>query len=82
MAGVEETGTLKHCWQECTAANSLPGSQKVNKNYHMIQKLFSLALHPREMKVNVHTKTCEMTVHRTLFIIAKKVKEAHHLVNG
>lgn len=28
MAGVEETGTLKHCWQECTAANSLPGSQK------------------------------------------------------
>lgn len=46
--------------------------KKVNKNYNMIQQLFSLALHPREMKVNVHTKTCEINVHRTFIHNSQK----------
>lgn len=65
MAGMEETGILKHSWQVCTAGNSLPVSQEVKQKLSYNPEPLLPSSLPRRNESRRTHKDLYVNVHKT-----------------
>ena len=75
----EATGTLIHCWWECKMVQPLWKTvwwflTRVNLLLLYHPSVTLLGVYPKELKVNVHTKTCTWMFIAALLIIAQTLK--------